>query len=72
MPEPSGDPLLPLPLDAELRGQCRVRCRGCGRPLTGSVARLRGWGDDCWAKLAERTAPRPGRFTVEQDQLPGA
>jgi hypothetical protein len=43
----------------------------CGRELTGRSARLRGVGDDCWAKLQERTAPAPARHVVEQDTLPG-
>lgn len=65
------DALLPLPLAAELRGQSAVRCRMCGRPLTDPAARRWGLGDDCRAKLAERSAPRPGGFVVEQEALPG-
>lgn len=65
--------LTPLPLDAsaEPRGRCRVRGRLCGRPLTGREARLWALGDDCRAKLQERTAPRPARSEVGQDTLPG-
>lgn len=67
---PADDPL-PLADLPPVEGQPLVRCRGCGRPLTGPAKR-RGWGDDCWAKLDQRSVPRPGRFEVEQDQLPGA
>jgi hypothetical protein len=66
------DPLpLPLDADAELRGPRRVYCRLCGRPLRGREARLWGLGDDCRAKLQERSAPKPGRHEVEQETLPG-
>jgi hypothetical protein len=64
------DDPLPLPLD-EPRGQRRVRCRVCKRPLTGRTARLWGLGEDCRQKLQERTARRPGGFVVEQEGLPG-
>lgn len=69
---PAPDPM-PLPLDAsaEPRGRRRVRCRMCGRPLYGRQARLWALGDDCRAKLQERTAPRPARSDVAQDALPG-
>lgn len=61
------DGLLPLADDMPpVEGQSAVRCRGCGRR-----ARLRGWGDDCWAKLGGRSAPGLGRFEVEQEMLPG-
>lgn len=64
------DPL-PLPDDHQPTGeQPRVTCRLCGRPLYGRQARLWGLGDDCRAKLAERAAPRPGGFDIEQDTLP--
>jgi hypothetical protein len=53
-------------------GRRVVRCRECHRPLVGREARLRGLGDDCRARLGERTAPGPGRFDVEQDELPEA
>ncbi|PWI44549.1 DUF6011 domain-containing protein [Streptomyces sp. ICBB 8177] len=59
--------------DAEPRaeGRRRVTCRVCGRPLHGRQARLWGLGDDCRAKLAQRTAPRPPAHEADQDPLPG-
>lgn len=68
----TADPL-PLPLGdaAEPRGLRPVRCRVCGRLLSGRVARLRGVGEECWAKLGGRMVPRPGGFVVEQEELPG-
>jgi Family of unknown function (DUF6011) len=65
------DPLPLLDAPEPEKGRRVVRCRCCGRPLRGRAARLRGVGDGCWAKLAERTAPRPARSEVEQDGLPG-
>ncbi|MFI1336000.1 DUF6011 domain-containing protein [Streptomyces sp. NPDC020845] len=49
----------------------RVTCRMCGRPLRGREARLWGLGDECRAKLAVRSAPRPPARDVEQEMLPG-
>ncbi|MEU5024701.1 MULTISPECIES: DUF6011 domain-containing protein [Streptomyces] len=49
----------------------RVTCRMCGRPLRGREARLWGLGDECRAKLAVRSAPRPPAHDVEQETLPG-
>jgi hypothetical protein len=63
----------PLPgLVEELAaGRRVVRCGMCGRPLTGREARLWGLGEGCRHKLGGAPgAPRPGRFQVEQDQLP--
>ncbi|MFD7745950.1 DUF6011 domain-containing protein [Streptomyces sp. NPDC059698] len=49
-----------------------VRCRLCGRPLTGAGSRRSGLGPTCDAKL--HPAPpdiRTRRHEVEQDPLPG-
>ncbi|MFI1188285.1 DUF6011 domain-containing protein [Streptomyces californicus] len=49
-----------------------VRCRLCGRPLTGADSRRSGLGPTCDAKL--HPAPpdiRTRRHEVEQDTLPG-
>jgi hypothetical protein len=49
-----------------------VRCRLCGRPLTGTESRRTGLGPACDAKL--HPAPpdiRTRRHEVEQDPLPG-
>ncbi|MET9922446.1 DUF6011 domain-containing protein [Streptomyces sp. NPDC059605] len=49
-----------------------VRCRLCGRPLTGAESRRTGLGPACDAKL--HPAPpdiRTRRHEVEQDPLPG-
>ncbi|MEV8454070.1 DUF6011 domain-containing protein [Streptomyces sp. NPDC052095] len=49
-----------------------VRCRLCGRPLTGTASRRTGLGPACDAKL--HPAPpdiRTRRHEVEQDPLPG-
>ncbi|WP_424860566.1 DUF6011 domain-containing protein [Streptomyces sp. MMS24-I29] len=49
-----------------------VRCRLCGRPLTGTESRRTGLGPSCDAKL--HPAPpdiRTRRHEVEQDPLPG-
>jgi hypothetical protein len=62
---------LPLPDAPPGGGLRRVRCGLCGRLLTGRLARLRGVGDGCWAKLQERTAPTLARREVEQETLPG-
>ncbi len=49
-----------------------VRCRLCGRPLTGADSRRTGLGPTCDAKL-HPPAPdiRTRRHEVEQDPLPG-
>ncbi len=49
-----------------------VRCRLCGRPLTGTDSRRAGLGPSCDAKL--HPAPpdiRTRRHEVDQDPLPG-
>ncbi|MFH9266813.1 MULTISPECIES: DUF6011 domain-containing protein [unclassified Streptomyces] len=54
------------------RGRRLVRCRLCGRPLTGTDSRRAGLGPSCDAKL--HPAPpdiRTRRHEVDQDPLPG-
>ncbi|GAA3477807.1 MULTISPECIES: DUF6011 domain-containing protein [Streptomyces] len=53
-------------------GRRPVRCRLCGRPLTGRESRRTGLGPACDAKL-HPAAPdiRTRRHEVEQDPLPG-
>ncbi|MFF0259535.1 DUF6011 domain-containing protein [Streptomyces microflavus] len=53
-------------------GRRLIRCRLCGRPLTGADSRRTGLGPSCDAKL--HPAPpdiRTRRHEVEQDPLPG-
>ncbi|MEU2761153.1 MULTISPECIES: DUF6011 domain-containing protein [unclassified Streptomyces] len=53
-------------------GRRLVRCRLCGRPLTGTDSRRAGLGPSCDAKL--HPAPpdiRTRRHEVDQDPLPG-
>ncbi|WP_282687599.1 MULTISPECIES: DUF6011 domain-containing protein [unclassified Streptomyces] len=53
-------------------GRRLVRCRLCGRPLTGADSRRAGLGPSCDAKL--HPAPpdiRTRRHEVDQDPLPG-
>jgi hypothetical protein len=72
---PDADAPLPgLATDEELAaGRAVVKCGMCGRPLTSREARLYGAGADCRRKLgAGPTLRPPGRFDVEQEQLPGA
>jgi hypothetical protein len=52
-------------------GPAPVTCRLCGRPLTGRAARRWGLGEECRAKLRERSAPRPPAREVDQETLPG-
>lgn len=49
-----------------------VRCRLCGRPLTGAASRRSGLGPACDAKL-HPAGPgiRTRRHEVDQDTLPG-
>lgn len=61
-----------LPGTAADTGRRPVRCRMCGRPLTGTASRRTGLGPTCDAKL--HPAPpdiRTRRHEVEQDPLPG-
>ncbi|MEV5972741.1 DUF6011 domain-containing protein [Streptomyces sp. NPDC051921] len=49
-----------------------VRCRLCGRPLTGAASRRTGLGPSCDAKLHPPGPDvRTRRHEVEQDTLPG-
>nr|WTA00258.1 DUF6011 domain-containing protein [Streptomyces sp. NBC_00857] len=59
------------PDDAPHRAR-QVRCRMCGRPLTGTASRRTGLGPACDAKL-HPPAPdiRTRRRDAEQDPLPG-
>lgn len=69
--EPGAD-AEPLPGTAAATGRRPVRCRMCGRPLTGTASRRTGLGPTCDAKL--HPAPpdiRTRRHEVEQDTLPG-
>ncbi|MGW2106501.1 DUF6011 domain-containing protein [Streptomyces sp. NPDC001948] len=72
LPEPlPGTGAEPPPGDAPARRKV-VRCRMCGRPLTGTASRRTGLGPACDAKL--HPAPpdiRTRRHEVEQDPLPG-
>ncbi|MFD3333626.1 DUF6011 domain-containing protein [Streptomyces sp. NPDC058700] len=68
-----GDEPLAIDFDsAPEEGPRRVRCRLCGRPLTGADSRRTGLGPTCDAKL-HPPAPdiRARRHEVEQDALPG-
>ncbi|MFE3824686.1 DUF6011 domain-containing protein [Streptomyces sp. NPDC059092] len=55
-----------------MTGPRPVRCRMCGRPLTGTASRRTGLGPACDAKL-HPPAPdiRTRRREAEQDPLPG-
>ncbi|MEV7277842.1 DUF6011 domain-containing protein [Streptomyces sp. NPDC093111] len=69
-----GDEPLAIEIDsgegATARG--RVRCRLCGRPLTGAGSRRTGLGPACDAKLHPPGPDiRTRRHEVEQDTLPG-
>ncbi|ARI55716.1 DUF6011 domain-containing protein [Streptomyces bacillaris] len=68
----------PLPaLDREERSgdappRRLIRCRLCGRPLTGADSRRTGLGPSCDAKLHPPPPDiRTRRHEVEQDTLPG-
>ncbi|MEU2117785.1 DUF6011 domain-containing protein [Streptomyces sp. NPDC016459] len=68
-----GDEPLAIDIDsAPEQGPSPVRCRLCGRPLTGADSRRTGLGPTCDAKL-HPPAPdiRTRRHEVEQDALPG-
>ncbi|WP_405402011.1 MULTISPECIES: DUF6011 domain-containing protein [unclassified Streptomyces] len=61
-----------LPGTTAATGHRVVRCRLCGRPLTGTASRRTGLGPSCDAKL--HPAPpdiRTRRHEVDQDPLPG-
>ncbi|MFF2778367.1 DUF6011 domain-containing protein [Streptomyces sp. NPDC058052] len=63
---------LAIAVDSAPAARRPVRCRLCGRPLTGAGSRRTGLGPTCDAKLHP---PAPGirtrRHEVEQDTLPG-
>ncbi|MFF1509618.1 DUF6011 domain-containing protein [Streptomyces sp. NPDC058326] len=68
-----GDEPLAIAIGAvQEEGPRPVRCRLCGRPLTGADSRRTGLGPTCDAKL-HPPAPdiRTRRHEVEQDTLPG-
>ncbi|MER5962205.1 DUF6011 domain-containing protein [Streptomyces sp. NPDC002057] len=67
-----GDEPLAIAIDSSEAGPRLVRCRLCGRPLTGADSRRTGLGPTCDAKL-HPPAPdiRSRRHEVEQDTLPG-
>ncbi|MFJ8000448.1 DUF6011 domain-containing protein [Streptomyces sp. NPDC096310] len=68
---PADDGRLPGPAP-DATGARPVRCRMCGRPLTGTASRRTGLGPACDAKL-HPPAPdiRTRRREAEQDPLPG-
>lgn len=72
-PEPFPDSgIEPLPEAGQTAVRRPVRCRLCGRPLTGTASRRTGLGPSCDAKL-HPPAPdiRTRRREAEQDPLPG-
>ncbi|MFC8586792.1 DUF6011 domain-containing protein [Streptomyces sp. NPDC057217] len=68
-----GDEPLAISIDSATEGAPRrVRCRLCGRPLTGADSRRTGFGPACDAKLHPPGPDiRTRRHEVEQDVLPG-
>ncbi|QKV98207.1 hypothetical protein HUT19_41535 (plasmid) [Streptomyces sp. NA02950] len=58
---------LPIPVT---RDRPVVKCLDCKTPLTNRKSRLWGRGEKCRHDLT--SAPSPGRFDVEQDELPDA
>ncbi|MFD8622137.1 DUF6011 domain-containing protein [Streptomyces sp. NPDC059513] len=74
-PEPFPEPLPALDREehsGESPSRRLIRCRLCGRPLTGTDSRRTGLGPSCDAKL--HPAPpdiRTRRHEVDQDTLPG-
>lgn len=68
---PTPVPLPGLATDEALAaGRRVVECGECHRPLKGRDARLRGVGAACAHKLGMRGVRGPGRFQVEQEELP--
>lgn len=67
------DPLPePLPEARDAPDRRTVRCRVCGRPLTGADSRRSGLGPDCDAKLHPAGPDiRTRRREADQDTLPG-
>ncbi|MEU3202671.1 DUF6011 domain-containing protein [Streptomyces cyaneofuscatus] len=72
-PLPGADgAVAPDPAAEDAPPRSLIRCRLCGRPLTGADSRRTGLGPSCDAKL--HPAPpdiRTRRHEVEQDPLPG-
>lgn len=67
-----GSDIEPLPGAGRAVGRRLVRCRLCGRPLTGTDSRRTGLGPACDAKLHPAALDiRTRRHEVEQDPLPG-
>jgi hypothetical protein len=62
----------PLETEPVAPGPRPVRCRLCGRPLTGAASRRTGLGPACDAKLHPAGPDiRSRRHEVEQEALPG-
>ncbi|QNE79530.1 hypothetical protein F0344_32195 [Streptomyces finlayi] len=67
--DPGADP---LPGTDAATGPRLVRCRMCGRPLTGTHSRRTGLGPACDAKLHPAGPDiRTRRHEADQDTLPG-
>ncbi|MFD6416081.1 DUF6011 domain-containing protein [Streptomyces sp. NPDC060194] len=72
MTAPDSAPDEPLPgARTEPGDRPRVLCALCGRPLRDRESRRWGLGEGCREKLRLRGATGPGRFEVDQDELPG-
>lgn len=73
MPPTEPEPLpVSVPEPDAATGRRLVRCRMCGRPLTGTQSRRTGLGPSCDAKL-HPAAPdiRARRREADQETLPG-
>ncbi|MEK8142169.1 DUF6011 domain-containing protein [Streptomyces sp. M10(2022)] len=75
MPEPfpeSAAQLRPEDATGQAPGRRTVRCRVCGRPLTGTASRRTGLGPACDARLHPAGPDtRARRRDADQDTLPG-
>ncbi|MFF3316258.1 DUF6011 domain-containing protein [Streptomyces sp. NPDC003035] len=70
--EPLAIDIGPAPIPAPESTRRPVRCRLCGRPLTGAESRRTGLGPSCDAKLHPPGPDiRTRRHEVDQDTLPG-